>query len=79
MSANSILAAVFAALVTGTQPQLSAGRIRAIATGHPKRLRSMPDLPAMAEPVPGFSNDGWYGMFAPRGIPAPSSTNSRRT
>jgi tripartite-type tricarboxylate transporter receptor subunit TctC len=57
--------------VTGTQPQISAGRIRALATGHLKRLPSMPELPTVAETVPGFSNDGWYGIFAPAGTPAP--------
>ena len=61
----------FVGSVTGTQPQISAGRIRALATGHLKRLRSMPDLPTVAETVPGFLNDGWYGVFGPAGTPAP--------
>jgi tripartite-type tricarboxylate transporter receptor subunit TctC len=60
---------VFVGSVTGTQVQIAAGKIRAVATGHPKRLRSMPDLPAMAETFPGFLNDGWYGVVAPRGTP----------
>ena len=62
---------VFVGSVTGTQAQVSAGRIRAIATGHVKRLRSMPDMPTVAESFPGFSNDGWYGIVAPAGTPAP--------
>ena len=61
---------VFVGSVTGTQTQVSAGRIRAIATGHIKRLRSMPDMPTVAESFPGFSNDGWYGIVAPAGTPA---------
>ena len=61
----------FVGSVTGTQPQVSAGRIRALATGHAKRLRTMPELPTIAETVPGFTNDGWYGIFAPAGTPAP--------
>ena len=52
------------------QPQLSAGRIRAIGVGHPKRLRSLPDLPALAETLPGFNNTTWYGLLAPAGTPA---------
>ena len=56
--------------VTGNQPQVSAGRIRALATGHSKRLRSMPEMPTIAESLPGFTNDGWYGVFAPAGTPA---------
>jgi tripartite-type tricarboxylate transporter receptor subunit TctC len=55
--------------VTGTQPQVAAGRIRALATGHSKRLRSMPDMPTVAESLPGFTNDGWYGVVAPAGTP----------
>jgi tripartite-type tricarboxylate transporter receptor subunit TctC len=49
---------------------VSAGRIRAIATGHVKRLRSMPDMPTVGELFPGFSNDGWYGIVAPAHTPA---------
>ena len=60
----------FVGSVTSAQPQMAAGRIRALATGHPKRLRSMPDMPTVAESVPGFSNDGWYGIVAPAGTPA---------
>jgi tripartite-type tricarboxylate transporter receptor subunit TctC len=60
---------VFVGSVTGTQVQVSAGKIRAIATGHLKRLRSMPDMPTVAESFPGFSNDGWYGIVAPVGTP----------
>ena len=62
---------VFVGSVTSAQTQLAAGRIRALATGHAKRLRSMPDMPTVAESIPGFSNDGWYGILAPAGTPAP--------
>jgi tripartite-type tricarboxylate transporter receptor subunit TctC len=62
---------VFVGSVTGTQPQISAGRIRAIATGHMRRLRSMPDLPTVAESFPGFTNNGWYGILAPAGTRKP--------
>jgi tripartite-type tricarboxylate transporter receptor subunit TctC len=61
---------VFVGSVTGTMPQVSAGRIRAIATGHIKRLASMPDMPTVAESFPGFSNDGWYGIVAPARTPS---------
>ncbi len=62
---------VFCGSVTGTQPQITAGRIRALATGHARRLKSMPDLPTVAETLPGFTNDGWYGVFGPTGTPTP--------
>jgi tripartite-type tricarboxylate transporter receptor subunit TctC len=58
------------ASVTSTQAQVTAGRIRALATGHRERLRSMPDLPAIAETLPGFNNNGWYCILAPAGTPA---------
>jgi tripartite-type tricarboxylate transporter receptor subunit TctC len=52
------------------QPQLAVGKIRAIAIGHPTRVRSLPDVPAVAEVLPGFTNTTWYGLFAPVGTPA---------
>ena len=60
---------VFVGSVTSAQTQVSAGRIRAIATGHIKRLQSMPDLPTVGETIPGFSNNGWYGIVAPARTP----------
>jgi tripartite-type tricarboxylate transporter receptor subunit TctC len=65
---------VFVGSVTGTQTQIAAGKIRAVATGHKERLRSMPDLPTMGETFPGFSNDGWYGIVTPKGTPRPIIT-----
>jgi len=62
--------ALFAS-VTSTQSQVAAGRIRAIATGHHERLRTMPEVPTVAESLPGFTNNGWYGVFAPAGTPSP--------
>jgi tripartite-type tricarboxylate transporter receptor subunit TctC len=59
---------VFVGSVTGTQAQITAGKARAVATGHAKRIRSMPDVPTVAETIPGFTNDGWYGMFGPAGM-----------
>lgn len=53
------------------QPQVAAGRIRAVAIGHPTRVRSMPDVPAIAETLPGFNNTTWFGLLAPAGTPAP--------
>jgi tripartite-type tricarboxylate transporter receptor subunit TctC len=61
----------FAGSLTGTMAQVSAGRIRAIATGHRERLRSLPDVPTVAEALPGFANDSWYGLVGPRGMPVP--------
>ena len=52
-----------------TGPQVKAGRVRAIAMGHPKRVKSWPEVPAVAETLPGFNNTTWYGLLAPAGTP----------
>lgn len=52
-------------------PQVQAGRVRALAVTTPQRLKSMPDVPAMAEFLPGFSASAWHGLFAPARTPKP--------
>lgn len=44
------------------------GRLRAIGVGYPTRLNALPDVPAIAETVPGFNNSGYYGLLGPVGI-----------
>ena len=58
----------------GSQVQVRAGRLRAIAVTTPKRLPSNPELPAMAEAPPGFEVVGWYGVIGPANMPAPLVT-----
>jgi tripartite-type tricarboxylate transporter receptor subunit TctC len=53
------------------QPHLAVGKVRAIAIGHSQRAKQMPDVPTVAETLPGFTNTSWYGLFAPAGTPAP--------
>jgi tripartite-type tricarboxylate transporter receptor subunit TctC len=50
-------------------PQIKAGKLRALAVTTAKRSPAMPDLPAIGELVPGYSVDGWAGMWAPAGTP----------
>jgi tripartite-type tricarboxylate transporter receptor subunit TctC len=52
------------------QPHLASGKVRAVGIGHPKRVKSMPEVPAIAETLPGFNNTSWYGLLAPAGTPA---------
>jgi tripartite-type tricarboxylate transporter receptor subunit TctC len=47
------------------------GRLRALAHSLPKRTPLLPDMPAIAETVPGYDYSGWAGLIAPRGTPAP--------
>ncbi|MFH1605553.1 MAG: tripartite tricarboxylate transporter substrate binding protein [Pseudomonadota bacterium] len=50
------------------------GKLRALAVTTPKRLAAMPELPAVAELVPGFEIVGWYGVIGPAGLPKPILT-----
>jgi tripartite-type tricarboxylate transporter receptor subunit TctC len=50
-------------------PQISAGRVKALAVTSAKRSGSMPDIPAMTETVPGYEMVLWIGVFAPAGTP----------
>jgi tripartite-type tricarboxylate transporter receptor subunit TctC len=52
------------------QPHMTAGKARAIAIGHHERLKTLPDVPAIAETYPGFNNTTWYGFLGPAGTPA---------
>ena len=49
--------------------QIKAGKLRALAVTTAQRSPTMPDLPAIGELVPGYSVDGWAGMWAPAGTP----------
>jgi tripartite-type tricarboxylate transporter receptor subunit TctC len=52
-----------------TGPHAKTGKVRAIGLGHPTRIASWPDVPAVAETLPGFTNTTWYGLLAPAGTP----------
>jgi len=46
-----------------------AGKMTALAVGEAKRLPGLPDIPAIAETVPGFEFAAWVGIFAPARTP----------
>ena len=48
---------------------VNGGRLRAIAQSLPKRTPLLPDVPAVAETVPGFDYSGWGGLLLPKGTP----------
>ncbi len=51
-------------------PQIQAGKLRALAIGSPKRIAALPDVPTVAETLPGFDVSAWNGMMAPARTPA---------
>ncbi|HEV7265288.1 MAG TPA: tripartite tricarboxylate transporter substrate binding protein [Falsiroseomonas sp.] len=52
-------------------PQVRAGALRAIAVTSGQRFRAMPEVPAVAETLPGFDASPWYGIFAQTALPEP--------
>jgi tripartite-type tricarboxylate transporter receptor subunit TctC len=49
--------------------QLTAGTIRGLAVTSPQRAPSAPGIPTVAETLPGFAADTWFGIVAPVGTP----------
>src|SRR5581483_493903 len=54
----------------GALEQTRAGNVRALGVTSPQRWPAVPDVPAIAETVPGFESVGFYGISAPKGTPA---------
>jgi tripartite-type tricarboxylate transporter receptor subunit TctC len=55
--------------IPGAVGQVKAGKVRALGVTAPQRVPALPDVPAMAETVPGYEASVWYGIAAPRGTP----------
>ncbi len=60
--------------VQAVQTLVRSGKLRGLAVTAPKRLAVLPDLPAVAEVLPGFEVVGWYGIIGPAGLPKPIVT-----
>jgi tripartite-type tricarboxylate transporter receptor subunit TctC len=56
---------------SGIVGAVNAGSVKLIAVASPQRLPEFPDLPTVAETVPGFAATGWQVLVAPLGTPAP--------
>ena len=52
-------------------PQAQAGNVRAIAVTSKDRSPTAPDVPALADSLPGFEATSWHGLFVPAGTPRP--------
>ena len=58
---------LFDSLPTGL-PHVREGRLRALAVTSAKRSALAPDLPTVAEAVPGFESNTWFGLYGPKGL-----------
>lgn len=59
---------VFIGAVNSLLPHIREGRLRLLAGAGGKRFAAFPDVPAIAETVPGVALDVWLGVFMPAGV-----------
>src|SRR5215468_5795849 len=57
--------------ITDAIEQIRSGKFRLLAVSGEKRSAAFPDVPTVAETLPGFTMIGWHGVFAPAGTPKP--------
>ncbi len=55
--------------ITASIQFVHGGKLKALGVTSPRRARAMPDVPAIAESLPGFDIQAWYGFMAPAGTP----------
>ena len=60
---------LFDSLPTG-MPHVRDGRLRALAVTTLTRTPLAPDLPPVADTLPGFESNTWFGLYGPKGLPA---------
>jgi tripartite-type tricarboxylate transporter receptor subunit TctC len=71
---NGVIAGQVSAIIINplsAKSQIEAGNVRGLGISSATRSSIMPDIPAIAEAVPGYEAIQWYGLFAPAGTPAP--------
>ena len=56
--------------IASAQPHLKDSKLRAIGVTSTGRSPLLPDVPPVADTVPGFESVTWFGVFGPRGMPA---------
>ena len=56
-------------IMPATKPHIEAGKMKLLAVASRDRLKSFPQVPTVAETLPGFEADTWMGVVAPPGTP----------
>ena len=56
--------------ITASISYTSSGKLKALGVTSPKRARALPNVPAIAETLPGFDITAWYGFLGPAKLPA---------
>ena len=54
-----------------TLPHVAGGRLRVLAVSGARRYAALPEVPTVAETLPGYASDIWYGVLLPAAAPAP--------
>jgi tripartite-type tricarboxylate transporter receptor subunit TctC len=61
---------IYYPVVPSVVPLVKANRLRLLAVTGAKRSSAMPDVPTVAESLPGFEASNWFGLMAPAGTPS---------
>jgi len=64
--------------VSTSLPFVREGKIRALAVCGKERVRALPEVPTLAETLPGFEAQVWHGIVGPAGLPEPIVTAANR-
>ena len=64
-------AQMYFAPIPATQELSATGKVRAIAINTAARVPQLPDVPTIAETLPNYKYESWFGVFAPAGTPQP--------
>ena len=57
------------AAVGNAQAHVRAGKLKALGVTSARRLEAFPDVPAIAEALPGYESSAWFGLFGPARMP----------
>ena len=65
---------MYMAPIPATQELTATGKVKAIAINSAKRVPQLPDVPTVAETLPSYKYQSWFGVLAPAGTPQPILT-----